>query len=140
MFHIFVQAFTISKILTFSISNLEKFAQGHVLQYSQWHHSMANISRLKVIALVFYASSHHFWDIIMSDVWPWNLGHCHNTIHHAKWCCLMVIINIKVIIHILALALIVSGIETIQIFYLDNLCDGNWVQHSQWFDAKYQPL
>ena len=41
----------------------ENIGQGHNVQHSQWHHSMASINLYKIRTLAFFANSYRFPDI-----------------------------------------------------------------------------
>ena len=51
--------------------DIENEGQGHGVQHSQWFHSIANINLYKRHTRAFFASSHRFWDIYISKLWPW---------------------------------------------------------------------
>ena len=65
--HIFTSALIVSHILNFKMFDVKNVGQIHGVKYSKWSHSEANIDLYKSHIGEFFASSHHFQDIRISN-------------------------------------------------------------------------
>ena len=51
--HMLGLTLTVSDILKFKVCNFQRVYQGHGVQFSQWHHSMANVKIYKRLPYIF---------------------------------------------------------------------------------------
>ena len=65
LYHTFLLA--VSEIITFKMCDLENFGNGHELPHLQWSQLTANINLCKSRSWAFFASSHSFQDIHISN-------------------------------------------------------------------------
>ena len=125
-----------NQFVTICITDLEKIGQGHGVKLLQWCHLLENTKIYKSNVLQFCASSHHFLDNNIWNIWPCKSKsrvmkyYFHNGA--TRWQKLK---SIKVMGHIFELALTDSAILTCEI-YDHEKCRLRQVQLLKWHHPK----